>query len=180
MSNAIFRFLIGGYMELLWAAIGSALSLIFYVLYEFVGQLRIPVDLFHVWHSTWQPTVALGWEWVTEELEIRRTICGIRMINRNNSRDFKWQGKARLIDNTYLIGEWKSLKPGANTEGVFSLTFSTEGNCLLGFFMSRDLDREKIASCFALGRTLDDMKEGRKKLESRQIKFPNLESTDAD
>ena len=159
-------------MELLWATIGAALSLVFYIIYEGAKQLRTPARLFRVWHSTWQPTVETGWDWVTEELEMRRSIRGIRLENHHNSGGFEWQGTARLVDNTYLLGEWRSTKPGSNAEGVFALTFATDGNCLLGYFLSRDLDRGKIASGFVLGRTEHDMIEGRKKLESMRIKFP--------
>ncbi|GEM_PF-6581840 len=164
--------------QLIWVIAGAAIGLLFQVLYEFVGQLRVPVALFQEWHSTWQPTSAAGWDWVTEVLEIRRGIFGIRLKNRDNSKGFEWQGKAKLVDKTYLIGEWKSMKPGSNAEGVFALTFETDGNCLLGYFLSRDLDRRKIASGFVLGRTEQDMLEGRKKLSEMRIRFPRV-STNA-
>ena len=95
-------------MELLWTAIGAALSLVFVIIYEVAKQLRTPAGLFQVWHSTWQPTFDPGWDWVTEELEIRRGIRGIRVQNRRNSGGFEWHGTARLVDNTYLLGEWRS------------------------------------------------------------------------
>ena len=55
-----------------WTLLGALLSLLLYVLYEHVRLLRRPSSFFQSWQSAWQPAYAPGWEWVTEELEIRR------------------------------------------------------------------------------------------------------------
>jgi len=159
-------------MDFVWAAVGALLGILFSAIYEFAGNLRSPANLRGTWNSTWQPTSSAGWDWVTEDLDVRRSPFGIRLRNRNNAAGFEWEGKGNLVRGTYLIGEWQSRKPGSNSEGVFALTYATDGNCLLGFFLSRDLDRGKIASGFVLGRTPQDMKEGRRKLESMRIRYP--------
>lgn len=159
-------------MELLWAAAGALFSLVFYIMYEFAGSLRTPTGLFQVWHSMWQHTSTSSWDWVTEKIEVRRSLLGgIRLISLGSPSE-KWTGKARMVSNTYLIGEWKSKVPGSHSEGVFALTFATSGRYLMGYFLSRDLDRGKIASGFVVGRTEQDAQEARQRLESMRIKFP--------
>jgi hypothetical protein len=157
---------------LLWAFVGAVMSQLVYLLYELFGQIRMPVNLFGEWYSTWQPTTEPGWDWVEETVTIRRSIFGIRLINDNNSKGYVWQGKGKLIHKKYLVGEWASRRPGSNAEGIFALTFESDGRCLLGYFMSRDVNRRKIISGFVLARTKEEMINGRKRLIAMRPQFP--------
>ena len=138
----------------------------------FRSVFRPSSGLLGVWYSTWQPTAVQDWDWVTEKVEIKRSLTwGIRIQNKDNSKQFRWAGKARLIDNTYLVGEWKSLNPGSNAEGVFALTFTTDGDSLIGYFLTRDLDRHKYSSGFILGRNELGMKAAKRKWLRLKLRY---------
>ena len=142
--------------------IGGIVSQIISVLWGYLGQLRVSSGIFGEWWSAWQPTAVAEWGWVTEKVEITNSITGgVRIRNKLNGKGYRWEGKARLIDSTYLVGEWKSVNPGSNAEGVFMLTFTTDGDSLMGYFMTRDLDRKKYTSGFILGRSESSMIEAK-------------------
>ncbi len=149
-------------MDFIQLFFGAVLGYTFQVAHEFIGQLRAPRGLFCTWQSSWQPTSVPESKWVSEELKIKRTVFGIQLININNSDGYEWIGKAKLINNKHLIGEWKSTKHGATAEGVFSLVFHIDGSFLTGFFQGPDLGQGKITSRFVLGRTKEDMKKALK------------------
>jgi hypothetical protein len=148
-----------------YAILGAVVGYIIQLDHEYIGQLRAPTGLFDEWHSSWQPTGILDCSWVTEKLVIKRTILGIRLVNECNTGGYEWEAKAKLIQNKYLIGEWKSTKPGSTAEGIFALVFSIDGSYLSGVFIGPDSGRGKIASGFVLGRTYKDMDRARKCLE---------------
>ena len=163
--------------ELLWAFIGALFGLALYISYENFIKLRATSDLFGEWNSTWQPTVRKGWGWVTEKVTIYRGLGTVRLRNHSNSEGLRWIGKGQLIDDTYLLGQWKSALPGANGEGVFVLTFAVNGRSLLGYFLSRDVDSGKFATGFVLGRSEADMEAAKLKLERMRIRFPKTPKT---
>ena len=156
----------------LWTCVGAVLSLAVYLGYELLHQLRTPTKVFGCWHSAWQPTVSGGWSWVGDTVEVRRSFCKIRLRNRDNSAGYRWKAVARLIDNTYLLGEWRSTNPGANAEGVFALTFSVEGRYMIGYIMTRDVGARKIVSGWVLARSEEDLAEGKRRLEATRVMFP--------
>ncbi len=152
--------------------IGAVFSILLTLGWAWLVQLRTPVELYRTWYSTWQPTSLRDWSWVTEKVTIKKGLMGIRLSSSENSAGHRWQGHGKLVGNTYLIGEWRSVLPGSNAEGVFALTMTVEGNGMIGYFFTRDLDRKKVASGFVLGRSEGEMIEAKKKLIASRVRFP--------
>lgn len=157
---------------MLGATIGAILSLIAYIAYEHALLLRKPSEFFGKWQSSWQPTITPSWDWVNEELVIKRRFGKIFLQNYNNSGGYHWRGRARIVENKFLIGEWKSTKHGAQMEGTFTLAIGYEGGYMCGFFFAPDTPTQKIVSAFVLGRTLKDIEDGKQKLMKAKIVFP--------
>ncbi|MDE2216794.1 MAG: hypothetical protein KGJ87_06505 [Planctomycetota bacterium] len=125
----------------------------------------------------WQPTIDTGWDWVSENLVISRRWGKVVIRNSDNSRGYKWEGRARIYEDRFLLGEWKSKKPGAHSGGIFGLTLGFEGNYMCGYFIGPDTASSKIGSGFVLGRTEADVVQAKQRLEKSRIVFPR-ESTE--
>ena len=158
---------------LIWTVSGAVLSVILQTLFNYIGQMKSGTNLYGKWHSAWQPAVEDGWTWINEVVVIKKTLFGIGIESMDdNDIKWRWKGRAKLVDDTYLTGEWMAISPGSNVEGVFALTFSMNGKYLMGFFLSRDTNKPKIITSFILGRTLKDVKEAQDRMQKLRIKYP--------
>jgi hypothetical protein len=162
-------------IQFLWALVGALLSLVVYVGYEHLSLLwlRRPKDLFVDWHSSWQPTFDSGWHWVTERLKISRRFGRIVLENRDNSANYQWKGIGKIVDGRFLVGQWKSVKPGSQSAGMFLLAVGVDGNFMFGYFFGPGVPAgAKLNSGFVLGRKPEDVDEARENLRKTQIVFP--------
>jgi hypothetical protein len=162
--------------QVLWTIVGAAsgaiLSLIASVVYEHAMLLKRPSRFFGKWHSSWQPSITPGWNWVNEDLFIERRYGKIFLRNENNSGGFPWRGKARLVGNKFLVGEWKSLLPSSQLKGTFTLAIGYNGSYMCGFFFAPDMPTPKLISAFVLGRKPEDVETGKRKLMQAKIVYP--------
>jgi hypothetical protein len=156
----------------LWALVGALLSLMAYVAWEHLLLLRRPSGFFGEWRSSWQPTVNSGWHWVTENLIVRRRFGRVVLENSNNSAGYEWRGVGRIIDDRYISGQWKSLKPGSQSRGLFVLVMGFEGGYLVGFFFGEEKPGSKVTSGVVLGRTEQDVENAKKRLRTARPVLP--------
>jgi hypothetical protein len=150
--------------QFLWAVVGAFFSLLLYVGYERVLLLRRPKGFFADWHSSWQPTFALDLHWVTERLKIGKRFGRVVLESRENSEGYEWRGTARILDDRFIVGEWKSVKPGSQASGAFVLVMGLEGQYMIGLFLGPEAPGLKVASGFVLGRKPDDIDTAKNRL----------------
>jgi hypothetical protein len=154
---------------LLGAILGAIFSLIAYVFYESYLLIKQRQDLFTTWKSSWQPTLTKEFEWIEEDLTISRRWGKIFLKSANNSGGFEWEGNAKLIKNELLCGEWYSTKPNSNVKGTFALEFGFDGQYMIGFLFTSDIpEKSKVATGFVLGKTVEALGTGRKRLQETQ------------
>jgi hypothetical protein len=158
--------------QLGWTILGAFLGLIVYIAYEHLITLRRPREIYGTWCAMFQPSIETGWDWVTDNIVISRRWGKIIIQNFDNSIGYRWEGRARIYKDRFLLGEWKSKKPGSHSGGIFALTLGFEGNYMCGYFIAPDTDSSKIGSGFVLGRTKADVITAKKRLESARIVFP--------
>jgi hypothetical protein len=158
--------------QFFWAFIGALLSLLLYIGYESALVLRrSTLSLFATWQSSWQPTFDTGWDWIVEEVTICHRFGRILLSSKNNSRGYEWRGKARLFEDRFLVGDWRSTKADSYTAGTFILTFGFDGGYMIGYFFGPDTGSSKIISAFVLGRTLQDVERGKERLQSAAVVY---------
>jgi hypothetical protein len=87
-------------------------------------------------------------------------------LNRDNSAGYEWRGVARIIDDRYIAGQWKSVKPGSQSSGVFVLVMGFDGNYMVGLFFGEDRPGAKLTSSFVLGRTEVDVENAKSRMRS--------------
>jgi hypothetical protein len=57
---------------------------------------------------------------------------------KNSSEGYNYTAIGRLIQNNYIIGDWESIRPGANAYGCFMLTISAQGDSMYGYWVGND------------------------------------------
>ena len=90
-----------------------------------------------------------------------------------NSAGYEWKGTGRIIDDRYISGQWKSLKPGSQSGGLFVLVMGFEGGgYMVGFFFGEEKPGTKVTSGFVLGRTNQDVENAKSRLRTARPVFP--------
>jgi hypothetical protein len=96
-------------------------------------------ELFREWESEYQGIDEPDGSWVSEKLKIDTVGGKIRLKNRNSSEGYDYTATGRLLQNHFIVGEWTSERAGANAQGCFMLTISSQGNALYGYWAGSDL-----------------------------------------
>jgi hypothetical protein len=126
----------------LWTVLGAVVTAIASLLIPWLVA-RISVskqrDLFREWESEYQGIDEPEGTWVSEKVKIDTLGGKIRLKNSYSSEGYDYTAIGRLVQNLYIIGEWTSMKAGANAQGCFVLTISPQGNALYGYWAGSDL-----------------------------------------
>ena len=112
-----------------------------------------PIQLLGKWFTRWKPVLSDSQNWVEGSVEIVERLGKLELKSEENSGGYRWQGTARLVQDGFLVGEWRSCKPAAHARGVFTLAVEVEGGFLCGFFMGPETPGARLASPLVLGRT---------------------------
>jgi hypothetical protein len=167
MTDTLTPILVGGILLVL----GGVISVACQVLYDITMVRRKRINIFGQWHCSYQPTVAPGWEWIIEDLLITRRLSKIIIKNSNNSRGYKWEGTATILDDQFLLGNWRSTRADKQAHGAFCLTIGFEGAYMAGFFLAPDVPEAMFASAFVLGRSPRDVETARDRLVALKPKL---------
>nr|VFJ47163.1 MAG: hypothetical protein BECKDK2373C_GA0170839_101732 [Candidatus Kentron sp. DK] len=150
--------------------LGAVFSLVVYIAYEhFFSLIPQRADFFGKWYSSWQPVIEKPMDWVEEELLITRRMGKIKLKSNNNTGGYEWEGSGKIYRKRFMFGEWRSCFHGSCVEGVFIITLGMEGGYMCGFFMASDNATDKLATAFALGRTLEDLERAQDRLRRASV-----------
>lgn len=127
-------------LAILAALVGAGLKWIIPALSEWIRIKTKTKELLGEWHSEYQGIDEQPGTWVKEKVDISIPILSnkIKMKNANSSEKYDYTGYGELIDKSYLIGSWESIRPLANAHGSFMLTIDSQGICLYGYWVGSD------------------------------------------
>ena len=124
-----------------WMVFGAIFSLVLsYGVQQFLLWLknRKRPELFKEWKSQYQGIDEKPGTWVSENLTIDTRFGKIRISNKDSSEGYVYTAIGRLVQNNYIVGDWESIRPGANAYGCFMLTISAQGDSMYGYWVGND------------------------------------------
>jgi hypothetical protein len=147
---------------------GALLSWIIQVTAESL-TLRRNKKLFRDWKSMWRPqNESNKSHWVSETVRVSQGLGHLSLRNLNNSAGYQWKGTAKVFGSSYLYGTWRSVRPGAHSRGVISLTIGPQGNYMFGVFHGPNDEGISQIGLWALGLTEADLETAKGRLASTQ------------
>jgi len=114
-------------------------------------------ELLGIWKSIYRPDFRDSASSVAEEVEIDLHFGKLRMRNRKNPSDDAYVVHADVVQRMYIIGNWLSLKPGANAFGAIILTVSPLGDMMYGYFTGLGNAGERTYCGWVLARRQEDV-----------------------
>jgi hypothetical protein len=124
----------------IWTFVGAALSALiasFPSVGRYFRHKRRP-ELLGNWRSSYQGIDEPSGTWVTEDVHVRQHFGTLIFKNSNSSQRYDYTARCQLVEKCYLVGNWESIRPGANAYGAHLLTISAQGNCLYGYWCGPD------------------------------------------
>lgn len=85
-----------------------------------------------IWYTAWQHN--LRGDWVTDEVEVRRTDQGVNLRVVKPGKDFRWIIHSKW-KGSFLLGEWESLRPASTAYGNITLKVSRQGTRMCGYWI---------------------------------------------
>lgn len=146
------------------ALLGAVFSLVLPLIFDHVRLKRGP-DFAGEWLSRWEPKSPGRPVWVREHMNITIRFGRLKFENHNNECSYSYEGAARLVERRHLVGTWHSRRPGAYSSGAFLLTIAPQGGCMFGQIVGPNDEGVMEAGRFVLGRTPQDVEQGKRLLE---------------
>lgn len=146
-------------LVILGAVLGELFKNLISVLKNTIRFRKGP-DIRGKWLSIYRPDFRHNTAWIREEIEIKLRFGRIQMRNLNHPTDDDYIVNARVIDKTYLIGYWKSIKPGANASGTIMMTISPLGDLMYGYFTGLGDTGERTYCSWVMARDEQDIERG--------------------
>ena len=154
------------------AALGAVFS---YVLPMAVESLRYrrKVSITGEWHSAWETKNVSNPGWVTELVAIRIRFGHLEFKNRDNSSEYSWSGRAKLVGGSKsILGEWHSNEEGAHSAGTFLLVLSPNGRYMYGYMYGLNDKGEAKTGGFVLARDEETLTFAQKLLYDNRVRLP--------
>ncbi len=171
-------------MDLFWqigltvfgAVFGAMFSLVLPVIINNNRHKKRP-ELLGTWKSIYRPDFRGSTLEITEDVEIDLHFGKLRMRNRNNPSEDTYVVHADLVQRMYVIGHWRSLKPGANAFGAIILTVSPLGNLMYGYFTGLGNTGERTYCGWVLARRKEDLSTALELLRRTSLKLARPSKT---
>jgi hypothetical protein len=110
------------------------------------------------WFCAVQPVYYTTDKWHVQKVQIRPTPLGLEVQTVDAPHKLKWRWFPRLEKKTYLVGHWKSTRPGAISHGYMSVQLSSNGKYMFGHdYGAIAKDRESNFGVLLLGLTRPDL-----------------------
>ncbi len=146
------------------AILGTILSLFIPLIWDWIKLARSPLRPTQgKWFSKYQ-TNSTSQDWANEEVEISYSFGRIKMKSIRNQLGHQWEGKAKIVDQRYLVGDLYSVKPGARTLTSFILVIDQQGGSLYGRWIKPSTKNIVITGRWVLGKKETDVEVARKRI----------------
>jgi hypothetical protein len=138
------------------AAMGAMMGYLLPALIDYF-RYRDARTILGEWHSSWAPENTHNKDWVEERVVISPRLGKLRLRNRQNSAGYEYEAEGKIVLRKHVVGVWRSIRPGATSAGIFSLTVSPQGDFMFGHFVGPNDSGHLSMGEFILGRTLKDV-----------------------
>lgn len=168
MNEIILSAMIGAIMSL---ALTTAVEL-----WKGRGRRR----LFGEWFSAVQPVYYPTEKWHVQKVRIKPTIFGLVVETKESPGKLQWRMYAKLENQTFFVGRWKSIRPGSVSNGFMTMRISTNGKYMCGHDYGADAKfEESHFGVLLLGRSRSDLESSWKAmLEGTRAMLPLSERVD--
>jgi len=158
-------------VQFFWAFIGALLGLVLPSILVWWQYKRRP-ELLGKWKSTYQGIDETQGTWVEEDIFIDVAWGKFRFKNGGSTYDYKYAAKGNVVQKVFVVGDWESIRPGANAYGAFILTISAQGDCMYGYWVGPDKSGARRYGRWVLARTDQGVDKAKRLIES--MRMPNL------
>jgi hypothetical protein len=164
--------------SLLWAVFGAVLSTMLAFVVPIIissAHYRGRTDLLGSWKSSYQGIDEPQDTWVNEEILIDTHYGKLRLKNSNSSEGYDYTATGELAPGNHIIGQWLSIRRGANANGCFMLTVSGQGESMYGYWVGSDKVGARRYGRWVLARAEGGINEARKHIdEMRKSRVPKF------
>jgi hypothetical protein len=93
------------------------------------------------WTSNYQGMDEPEGTWVQETVDFHVPFLSSKVVlkNKGSSNGYCYTGWGLLVRGIHIVGDWESIRPGANAYGAFMLTTSAQGEIIYGYYVGIDL-----------------------------------------
>lgn len=140
-----------------------------------------------VWLAALQPVYYRGPNWHIQQVEATRTLGGYRIATLLEPGKLQWLFDGAFVGDNFLVGPWRSTRPGSKSAGVMTLQIARNGTYLCGHEYEVVADHSHAGSgVMLLARNETDLQlaweaacKGRRAMQSLDavVAFPNHGST---
>jgi hypothetical protein len=71
-------------------------------------------------------------QWHIQKVQVKWSPLGLKVETLDAPRKLRWRWYPRLEDGTYLVGRWKSLRPGSDSNGYMAVQLASNGTYMCG------------------------------------------------
>lgn len=123
------------------------------------------------WFSEYVDIPIDGEAWVKEKVNIKKQFLKLRFKNKENNREYVYEGLASIQNEKYLSGCWKSTQGSA--KGTFMLALERHNWYMYGYW-TEDGD----FAYWVLARKQDDIKKAKECLEKMILLVPEMKDVE--
>ncbi|MEL7510134.1 MAG: hypothetical protein AAFN42_22625 [Cyanobacteria bacterium J06554_1] len=152
-------------IQLSWTLLGAALGVAFPAILTWWRYKRRP-ELLGTWQSRYQGIDEPKGTWVEEEIHIDVSLGKFRLKNAKSNHKYNYRANGFVVQKVYLVGEWESMRPGANAYGSFILTISAQGDCMYGYWVGPDKSGARRYGRWVLARREENIEKAKRLMES--------------
>lgn len=166
---------------LFWTVSGAVLSTLLSITVPIAiswKKYKNHPELLGNWASSYEGIDEPQGAWVNENLYIDTHLGKLRLKNSNSSEGYQYIAKCNLVFGNHIIGEWLSVRPGANARGAFVLTVCGQGECMYGYWVGSDRVGARRYGRWVLARTqqeLADAKAHLTEMRKSRIQHANIQ-----
>jgi hypothetical protein len=150
--------------NLFWALVGALLGVSIPSLLLWAKYKQRP-DILGDWKSSYQGIDEPEGTWVTEDISIRVKGSKLLLKNSKSSHQYNYSAFGSVTGKIHLIGDWESIRPGANAYGAFILTISAQGDSMYGYWVGTDRGGARRYGRWVLARSVSDIDGAKNLLE---------------
>ncbi len=122
------------------------------------GPWFLAVQPVYYLRETRDKTVRRILEWHVQEVEIKKSIRGIKVQTVNAPKKLQWCWRPKLKKETYLVGHWRSRRKDSVSNGYMSVQVASNGRYMYGHdYGAVGGNEESNFGVLLLGRSRSDL-----------------------
>ena len=166
----------GTISDIIFMLIGAVLSTLIPIFLE-IWKARGRRQLLGEWWTAVQPVYYESKEWHLQKVNVKRSLLwGLTMTTVQEEKKLQWEFSAKLIDKSFLVGKWKSLRSGSTSNGFMTLQIASNGVFMCGHDYGKLKSNKKAHfGILLLGRTEAELLKAWEAMENGHRKMLSLD-----